>query len=375
MTGKDRILKAFSNTGESDRVPFTIGLENVDLVSLSGLDCWDYQKQGHTMLSELVNWSDELGFDVFHYAAGIPQANPAGNIEIDTNETQTGEVRIIETNVMTPLGKIQQRRQYPRFGPEFTVERYIKNINKDWPAFKKYFGDDWKVGGRFFNEYKFVGSKGVVGIVVHTPVDFWQEFRNGGSEQMIYDFLDEKKIMYEFCEYYSVNSLAYLEKVASLIPKPDFVLIHGSNCSASLISPHIFKNFALPYIEKASSLLKKHNIYSVLHICGKCSEWLGMIADTDVDVIDALEHPPAGNVDLAEVKRLYGKKLCLKGNVSAITMACGTAEQVRTEVRQAIDAAAHDGGFLLDVGDSIGPKVSLENIREFVKTAIEYGKC
>jgi uroporphyrinogen decarboxylase len=192
---------------------------------------------------------------------------------------------------------------------------------------------------------------------------------------MIYDFLDKKKIMQEFCEYYTCNTMAYLKKVSELAPKPDFVLIHGSNCSASLISPYIFEYFALPFIKKVASLLKEVKIFSVLHICGKCNEWLDMVADTDVDVMDALEHPPAGNIELAEVKKRYGHKFCLKGNVSAIKMACGTIVEVQDEVKYAIDAAANEGGFLLDVGDSIGPKVNLENVMQYVKTAIEYGKC
>ena len=90
--------------------------------------------------------------------------------------------------------------------------------------------------------------------------------------------------------------------------------------------------------------------------------------------MDALERPPYGNVDLARAKKQYGRRLCLKGNVAAITMVNGTVPDVRDQVKRCIDQAAEGGGFMLAVGDSIGPKAKLENIEEFVKTAIEYGK-
>lgn len=99
-----------------------------------------------------------------------------------------------------------------------------------------------------------------------------------------------------------------------------------------------------------------------------------MLAETDLNVIDALEHLPAGNVDLARAKKLYGDRVCLKGNVSAITMTYGRRQEVRQEVIRCLDAAAAGGGYMLAVGDSIGPKANLKNIEEMVNTALKYGR-
>ena len=277
MTNKERIKKAFSNTGEPDRVPFEPGLDFDTLTDLSGLDYWEYKDSGHKELSELISWCDKLGFGLYYFAAGIPEPSPAENIEININRSQQDDVRIVETNISTAHGNIQQRLRCPRFAPEYAHEKFIKDLHKDWPAFREYFGENWQVAPRYFDEYKLAGDRGVVGVVVHTPIDFWQEYRHGGAEQMIYDCFDEKKIMEELCQWYRANSLAYLEAVSKLDPKPDFVMIHGSNCSASLISPNILKTYALPYIQEASRFLKNADILSLFHVCGRCSEWLSMI--------------------------------------------------------------------------------------------------
>lgn len=97
------------------------------------------------------------------------------------------------------------------------------------------------------------------------------------------------------------------------------------------------------------------------------------VADSDINIMEALERPPAGNVDFAKAKKRFGDRLCLKSNVSAITMSNGTQEEVRQEVRRCIDAAAAGGGFVLDVGDGIDPMANIENVEVFVETALKYG--
>jgi len=174
--------------------------------------------------------------------------------------------------------------------------------------------------------------------------------------------------------FYREQSLAYLEKAVQLNPRPDFIMVHGSCCSASVITKDFFLQHALPYVQEAATLLRKQKISSLFHVCGKSRQWLDYLADTDLNVIDALECPPTGNVDLAEVKKKFGSRLCLKGNISVLKAVFSTPAEVRDEVKRCIDAAAPGGGFVLCVGDSYGPKANLENIKTMVDTTREYGK-
>ena len=41
----------------------------------------------------------------------------------------------------------------------------------------------------------------MVGVVVHSPIDSWQEYRYGDIQQVIFDFLDDKPLMDEVVEY------------------------------------------------------------------------------------------------------------------------------------------------------------------------------
>ena len=93
-----------------------------------------------------------------------------------------------------------------------------------------------------------------------------------------------------------------------------------------------------------------------------------------VDGFDALECPPTGDIDLAELKQTLGKKISLRGNVNSITvMLEGTPEDVRQDVKRCMDAAKENGGFILGVGDQTPYATPEENLYAFVEAGREFG--
>jgi uroporphyrinogen decarboxylase len=78
--------------------------------------------------------------------------------------------------------------------------------------------------------------------------------------------------------------------------------------------------------------------------------------------------------DLAELKRLYGHKITLKGNLHTTTvMLHGSVADVVAASKAAIDTAAAGGRFVLSTGDQCGRDTPDENLRAMVETARTYG--
>jgi uroporphyrinogen decarboxylase len=90
--------------------------------------------------------------------------------------------------------------------------------------------------------------------------------------------------------------------------------------------------------------------------------------------IDGL-HPIEPKVmDLAYVKKRYGDKIFLRGNVDcAYVLPFGSEEDVRRDVRRCIDAAARGGGFILADSNSLHSNVKTENILVMIDEARKYG--
>jgi hypothetical protein len=71
---------------------------------------------------------------------------------------------------------------------------------------------------------------------------------------------------------------------------------------------------------------------------------------TDLTVIDPLEIPPMGDCHLAELKRLYGDKIVLKGNLHTTeVMLRGSVDDVIKASKQAIMRWEEGDLFFLSV--------------------------
>jgi len=159
-----------------------------------------------------------------------------------------------------------------------------------------------------------------------------------------------------------------------LSAKPDFLMI-GASGAMILQSPQIFRHLSLCALQKATSLAKEAGVSSLLHSCGRERSLVEICAnETDLSCIEPLEMPPMGDCDLAEIKRKFGGRLALKGNIHTTdVMLRGTPEDVRRESRRCIEAAAEGGGFVLSTGDQCGRDTPDENIFAMIEAAREHG--
>ena len=81
-----------------------------------------------------------------------------------------------------------------------------------------------------------------------------------------------------------------------------------------------------------------------------------------------------GDCDLAKLKKEFGKKISLMGNLHTTeVMLRGTPGDVRRASRKAIDDAAEGGGFILSTGDQCGRDTPDENILAMIEVARTYG--
>jgi uroporphyrinogen decarboxylase len=166
-----------------------------------------------------------------------------------------------------------------------------------------------------------------------------------------------------------------METISRLEVKPDFLLC-GSSGSLVFQSPSIFRELALPVLKHVTELAYDIGIPTHVHSCGPEKELVKMAAEeTQLTIVDPLEIPPMGDCDLAELKRLYGSKITLKGNLHTTqVMLRGSVDDVVAASKQAIDDAGAGGGFVLSTGDQCGRDTPDENIRAMVETARTYGR-
>ena len=80
--------------------------------------------------------------------------------------------------------------------------------------------------------------------------------------------------------------------------------------------------------------------YAIKHTDGNIMPILDQLVEANPHALHSLD--PQGGVDIAEVKRLYGERVCLIGNVNCGKLDTGTDEEVR-RLRPLLPPARHAG--------------------------------
>ncbi len=214
-----------------------------------------------------------------------------------------------------------------------------------------------------------LGEQGLVGVFLAGSAVL-------GSIQDVYDYYDSsEKARQAWAEQRLEAVERRFAQIMALPVKPDFLCVGGSG-TLVFQTVKIFRQLAFPAVRRGIELAAQAGIPTHVHSCGPEKKLVQIMAEeTGLTVIDPLEIPPMGDCHLAEIKRLYGGKLTLKGNLHTTQiMLRGTPEDVRRASRQAIDDAAAGGRFILSTGDQCGRDTPFENLRAMVETAREYGR-
>jgi uroporphyrinogen decarboxylase len=213
-----------------------------------------------------------------------------------------------------------------------------------------------------------MGDQGLVGVFVAGTAAL-------GSEADILNYYDHPELHELWAAERLEKAVRRVQRVLALAVKPDFVCVGGSG-TLVFQTVKMFRQLAFPAVKKAIELASAAGMMTHVHSCGPEKALVKIMAEeTTLTVIDPLEIPPMGNCDLAEIKRLYGQKLTLKGNLhTTTTMLRGTPADVIAASRKAIDDAAAGGRFILSTGDQCGRDTPFENLEAMVDTARTYGK-
>jgi uroporphyrinogen decarboxylase len=308
---------------------------------------------------ELYQFGDLFGDLDEHWDDHIVHRDPDGRIVTQSFFPETGEwskyVRVHTTDNPPATNVLPAKIGLPAVPPTWEE---IDGV-REWPTGLEL----WKLMRQEMGEHGIVGMPSGASTVILTGPDD------------IYAYHDDPSPFYEKRERMIERVERRMARIAQLEVKPDFLLCGGSG---SLVwqSPAIFRELALPVLERVTQLASDLGIPTHVHSCGPEAELVKMAAEeTHLTVIDPLEIPPMGDCDLAELKRLYGNKIVLKGNLHTTrVMLHGTVDDVIAAGKKAIDDAAQGGGFILSTGDQSGRDTPDENLRAMVETARTYGR-
>ncbi|NJD03186.1 MAG: hypothetical protein FIA99_11490 [Ruminiclostridium sp.] len=275
----------------------------------------------------------------------------------------------------TTAGNMTETVVYPEYDAPTKVEKVVKNFIEDFEKYKLFYPDICSYDASVFNIQKEeMGNRGVIGKYVGSPgIATMISFFQGSLEAATYAYFDHHD---EFMDVVRQQHRCILRKTEMAIDAGvDFVGIGGSG-DITLQSPEMWRETVLPTIKELTKICRQAGVISQLHTCGKERYVVeACYNETELDLINPLEPPQMGDVDLGEVKVKFGDRLCLMGNLhTSNVMLQGSTKDVEEACKKAIDDAGKNGGFILSTGDQCGRDTPDENIFKMVEVARTYGK-
>ncbi len=140
---------------------------------------------------------------------------------------------------------------------------------------------------------------------------------------------------------------------------------------ALIVSPKHLREFVFPWYRWSCTMVRERGLPSIFHSDGRLYPVLDDIIACGFNALHPIE-PKA--MDIVELKRRIGHRVCLIGNIDlGYTLTRGTPAEVETEVRERIRALAPGGGYCVGSSNSIPSYVPLESYNAMREAALRYG--
>jgi uroporphyrinogen-III decarboxylase len=137
-------------------------------------------------------------------------------------------------------------------------------------------------------------------------------------------------------------------------PDSDAVLLSHDfgHKTGPFISPAMFREFFLEANKsRVRNLRQKYGKKVVLHSCGNVSAYMDFFIEIGFDAYQSIQG--SAGMDICALKNNYGDKITLWGGVSLENLIVGTPEDVRRDVRRAMECAKRGGRFILGTSHSV----------------------
>ena len=360
-TKRERYLKALRN-------------EQVDkLVWAPNFDYWlGVNKAEGTLPAKFAGMSRN---DIVRTIGGSIWARECGWRQvIDTcvkmRNFQEGELCVSEYE--TPLGSIRQATAATegQHRSRAVIEHYVKDIETLKIMLfvveaTHYEADDEPTK-------RLLSDTGDDGIVLNNGfcVPFIQFAKSDvGYVNAFYMWTDYRKEVDELLGAYFKNFLQGCRIVAE--GSAD-VIATGDNMDGCMISPDIFREYAIPFYQESKKICAaKGKIYEG-HWCGRTQTLLPLVPGCGLDVVEAIVTKPMADITLDEALKMLGGEVVLQGGIPSV-LVCkegGTRDDFEHYVRDVVLPLKGRRGFILGMSDNVPPNADfarIETVAEIIR--------
>lgn len=174
----------------------------------------------------------------------------------------------------------------------------------------------------------------------------------GGMEDFVYQLADQPEKMKRDAHERVQRRLAEAERYRAHGGLDGFALC-CDYCfnTGPFLSPGQFSEFVTPYLADLVRGYRDMGFRVIKHTDGNIMPILDQLLQANPHALHSLD--PQGGVDMAEMKRRCGDRVCLMGNVNCAVLDTGTDEEVVAAARYALQHGMPGGGYVFCTSNCI----------------------
>ncbi len=319
----------------------------------------------------------DRGLGIFRMK-GMPYRAELGGVEREARK----EGNTTSVNYHTPIGSVSCKITY-------TEEMKRAGVSISWiteHVIKK--PEDYKIVGYIFKNMKVipdyenylnfqrqVGDKGFAaarGMAAAGPM-----------QQIMRDFLDATQFYLEMYDHpremrqLSEDMEPFYDKLFRiLVDSPAEVVFHGSNFDEMITYPPFFRDHIMPYLQKLAGRLHARGKLLICHCDGENRGLLDLLAESGIDIAEAICPQPMTKVTISEVKQAFKGKVTIFGGIPSVALLEESMpeEQFEKFMKNLFNEIAPGDRFILGVSDTTPPDAKFERLFRITEMVQEWGK-
>lgn len=266
--------------------------------------------------------------------------------------------------IATPLGKIRAVHS-PTEGPQRAkalTEHYLKTPADirvmQYVVEGTHYEPDYAAG------HKALAETGPDGIVLYSEfcVPFIQFAKtDAGYLNGFYLWLDHRPAVDRLIAAYQ---RLFLEGYRILAAGPADVIATGDNMDGAMISPDIFREYALPFYGEAAAIIHARGKLFEGHWCGRTDNLLALAPGCGLDIVEAVVSRPMARITLLEALELLRGRVVLQGGIPSV-LVCregGSRQDFTRYIAETIGPLKGRRGFILGMSDNVPPNADFERV-------------
>jgi len=301
-------------------------------------------------------------------------------VGVEREVKKEGDAKLVTYH--TPIGSVSCKYIY-------TEEMKRAGASITWitePVIKE--PEDYKVVGFIFKNIKVypdynnyleyqrkVGDKGYVAAFANlasSPMHhIMKEFLE--PTKFYLELYDHPKELQQLCE----DMEPYYHQIYMVLAdSPAEVIVSGGNYDEMLTYPPFFRDHIMPHLQKFADILHPKGKLLQTHCDGENKGLLDLLAESGMDVAEAICPRPMTKSTISEIKKAFKGKVTIFGGVPSLSLLeeSMSDEEFEGFMKNLFREIAPGDRFILGVSDTTPPDAKFERLVRITEMVREWGK-